>query len=825
MERPAKRPRIGSFLHGGDDDADDELFLDPHQVNAQRDPAVLLEQSRAVATFKLKSRWENVFEKYEKDFTGADDIINFYTDELPEVEVDNGHLRSLADADDAKSVAASESADLDEEERILHGKGVGSGQLALSGPSPLMLRAAYAGYSGCAGRLSGLASLTQAQPRLSTMFSSGLHFPSLSSFGQFKSFSAPVEPIWNAPELPAEAFNNHAIATAVTKRRVAVKALVAAEDDGSDDDDIIMGSASSWMQDKGKRTDQSSPPSRQTTQDSGPAIANVLPREQITDPPHIAAISDAHEVGNQSERKKRGRRLKVPQMNSSAEGAVLATQTEATVIPDSDTELLEPSPVAANDVDQPKDPSGGVPTSESASRPAKSLVRLEVQLLRRRRPDIAPAQAVSRISLLRSFSAGEKGQPIHESSALVLRKRTAGQKKGRASLAPSIPISRTSRRDKSRRHSSPPTRIVQLKTPENSSPAKPHEKDEVVVQSQEQPVSEGPGQKQPAAESATEPAARAEKFSRNAIDDDYHFSDEEESWVPLSRVRKSAKQIKESRSTSRRALVRRVPKTSAFPLSSPSIRAAFPAVKKCSQPTSAKAPEETMVQQPGPAESMPLEVSTADASFAPYIDGPVLDGAEYPKPASPRVNDSPPSPHLDPVLDRLQTQDLAITPSSKRSKEKPAAPPVTLVTPSPRHSKSKATATPSASRPSTSKRSILSLLSDSDEDELSLSLDQISPLVRGVHNQQRVLPIRSRSTAKKSSSKRMSMSSYARVNPKQKTSRLSGGWKSASSTTRFTHRVGDAAEAEDRHRTPGGTMRRCGEDGFKCERDFCFACL
>jgi hypothetical protein len=25
--------------------------------------------------------------------------------------------------------------------------------------------------------------------------------------------------------------------------------------------------------------------------------------------------------------------------------------------------------------------------------------------------------------------------------------------------------------------------------------------------------------------------------------------------------------------------------------------------------------------------------------------------------------------------------------------------------------------------------------------------------------------------------------------------------------------------------TPGGTMRRCGENGFRCDRDFCFGCL
>ncbi|KAK3336388.1 hypothetical protein B0T19DRAFT_409316 [Cercophora scortea] len=31
--------------------------------------------------------------------------------------------------------------------------------------------------------------------------------------------------------------------------------------------------------------------------------------------------------------------------------------------------------------------------------------------------------------------------------------------------------------------------------------------------------------------------------------------------------------------------------------------------------------------------------------------------------------------------------------------------------------------------------------------------------------------------------------------------------------------------AEELARTPGGTMRRCGENGFRCDRDFCFVCL
>ncbi|KAL2134951.1 hypothetical protein VTI74DRAFT_10272 [Chaetomium olivicolor] len=40
--------------------------------------------------------------------------------------------------------------------------------------------------------------------------------------------------------------------------------------------------------------------------------------------------------------------------------------------------------------------------------------------------------------------------------------------------------------------------------------------------------------------------------------------------------------------------------------------------------------------------------------------------------------------------------------------------------------------------------------------------------------------------------------------------------------TPSSRRVRDEAELVQ---TPGGTMRRCGEGGFRCERDFCFSCL
>ncbi|KAH8905981.1 hypothetical protein BR93DRAFT_928571 [Coniochaeta sp. PMI_546] len=812
MERPAKRPRLGSFLHD-DDDADDELFLDPQEVNAQRDPAVLLEQSRAVASFKLKSRWECVFEKYEKDFTGADDIINFYTEELPEVEVDNGHIRSLADADDAKSVAASETADLDEEERILHGKGAASGQLIRSGPTSLLPRAFYG------GRLSGLASLAPAPPRLSTMFSSGFHFPSFSSFGPPKTFSEPLESIWNAPELPAEAFHNHAPVTAVTKRRVAVKALVAAQGDGSDDDDIIMGDTSSWIRDRANKT-APLPRPRLTNPRSSPTVKDLLPGQDTPKPPHTATTtSSSHEVVNQSGRRKPGRPRKLAKVNTSAEKPAKARPSKATVVPDSDTDLSEVSPVVANDVEPLKDLYDDTSSAEISFRPSKSLVRIEVQLPRRRRPDIVPSQPISRISLLASSLAGKTEQPLLDSSALVVREKASVQNRRRTLPHPSNPTQHEIQRHGSRRQTLPATRSVQLRTPANSSPAKPHGEDEMVLESQDQRVSEGSEQ----VRSDTQPAARTEHFSRNAIDKDYHFSDEDESWVSSSRVRKSAEQIQEPASTTRRALAKRVPKTTTLSGSSRSIRASFPAVKKSFRPTNAKAPEETLTQQAGPTETTSEEIPAPITQSTAELEDSAAKAVEHPEPPSPKV-DNPPSPlQSDPTPNRLSTLISPITPSSNRANKKPA-PAAPLVTPSSRHSNSKPTTTASVTLASTSRHSILSLLSDSDEDELSLSLDQISPLGRKAHNQHPILPMKNRSTAQKASVKRMSLSSYARATPKQKRSRLSGGWKSAA-TARVARRVSEGIADQDVHRTPGGTLRRCGEDGFKCERDFCFACL
>ncbi|KAL8653844.1 MAG: hypothetical protein Q9226_003682 [Calogaya cf. arnoldii] len=61
------------------------------------DPDAELHQRRARNDKKLKSRFESIFEKYSKDFSGIGDVIDFEKDEIV---VDNGHLWDMQNEKD-----------------------------------------------------------------------------------------------------------------------------------------------------------------------------------------------------------------------------------------------------------------------------------------------------------------------------------------------------------------------------------------------------------------------------------------------------------------------------------------------------------------------------------------------------------------------------------------------------------------------------------------------------------------------------------------------------------------------------------------------------
>ncbi|KAI0015617.1 hypothetical protein F4780DRAFT_784019 [Xylariomycetidae sp. FL0641] len=105
-----------------------------------------LDKARNKAAARLKSTFESIFEKYEKDFTDVGDEINLHTGE---VTVNNGHLQSI---DKNEQGERGDSPESDEEERILAGKRPPSAagrtrppHSPHSSPTPLSFRASLFG--------------------------------------------------------------------------------------------------------------------------------------------------------------------------------------------------------------------------------------------------------------------------------------------------------------------------------------------------------------------------------------------------------------------------------------------------------------------------------------------------------------------------------------------------------------------------------------------------------------------------------------------------------------------------------------------------------
>ncbi|KAI3324753.1 hypothetical protein HD806DRAFT_534217 [Xylariaceae sp. AK1471] len=197
MEPPSKRLRLDPSSYGSDEEEDqDELSLTPVQFDTIQDPMYQLDKGRAKAATRLKSTFEDIFEKYGKDFDGADDVINFYTDEI---EVDNGHVQSL---ENGKDGLAEDSLSSDEEERIIRGKPGGSGKKSRS---KSLIPANPFKYN----RTPQFQSPWNEPPGLSTYRLSSLAFPSSPyeanppfDFGHSLFGNGLVDPVWQAPELP-----------------------------------------------------------------------------------------------------------------------------------------------------------------------------------------------------------------------------------------------------------------------------------------------------------------------------------------------------------------------------------------------------------------------------------------------------------------------------------------------------------------------------------------------------------------------------------------------------------------------------------------------
>ncbi|XXH05542.1 hypothetical protein Hte_011972 [Hypoxylon texense] len=196
MEPPSKRLKLGQAPYDDDEDDEaniDELSMSPTQFDARQDPLYELDKGRAKAATRLKSAFERIFEKYERDFTGVGDEIDL---ETGEVVIDNGHLKSL---EDEKVRAREGSITSIEEENIVKGKDVGS--VAKSKSTSLTKTTSSTSHpiSSHPGRPDWIST------------ANGVHHP-LSSFGMSPNpygspnpgmfGNGPIDPLWQAPEIP-----------------------------------------------------------------------------------------------------------------------------------------------------------------------------------------------------------------------------------------------------------------------------------------------------------------------------------------------------------------------------------------------------------------------------------------------------------------------------------------------------------------------------------------------------------------------------------------------------------------------------------------------
>ncbi|KJR83059.1 uncharacterized protein SPSK_04013 [Sporothrix schenckii 1099-18] len=224
------------------DDDDDEIAMDPEDYAMKVDPEYRLDRNRAVADHKLKSAFELLFEKYSQDFGDTGDEINFYTDEI---EIDNGHIASLPVEHPSTQ---GDSHDSDEDS-------------SKNGPAdrpPELSAAAKAASSRLVASL------------LPSRFGPGGTVV-MGGNGPAAHGSAPgeVDPTWAAPDLPDAAFGGPEgrftnvpppppprAMYAAPQRSVFTKALPTSYGEG-DDDDLILDSAKPVLESSSSATPRS----------------------------------------------------------------------------------------------------------------------------------------------------------------------------------------------------------------------------------------------------------------------------------------------------------------------------------------------------------------------------------------------------------------------------------------------------------------------------------------------------------------------------------------------------------------------------------------
>lgn len=248
MDRPVKRQRIAPDSPGTDDE--DELECEPNELNKRRDPVYQLEQARARASNRLKSRFEDIFAKYEKDFTGIGDEIDLRTGK---VVVNNGHLQSITSVQEFGEGGEDEreGARCSGNDRPVHGisdeaLGNDSSNAAAQG-DPRLAKGSNPDSPQAAASMGGI-------PRPSSVVNPAhdSFMPPNQPSGLWRMGHAQVvDPAWQTPELPQSAFMGTGFVSQVQQRtigpgqvtQVTRRSLMRPRSQDCDEEDVLLGAS------------------------------------------------------------------------------------------------------------------------------------------------------------------------------------------------------------------------------------------------------------------------------------------------------------------------------------------------------------------------------------------------------------------------------------------------------------------------------------------------------------------------------------------------------------------------------------------------------
>lgn len=920
MEPATKRRKTGGALTDTDED---ELFLEPEELNQRRDPSFLLAKGRAEAAFQLKSRFEDIFAKYEKDFTGIGDEIDL---ETGEVVVDNGHLSSMrsmkdwiveddeeGDGDGVEDGNTDDhqdrNSDEDENEeapRESEAQGHDQALPCVSDENRPDLREGDPRDPWRISELdwpSGFAS--RGLPLLDSLLPTQSHFPIQNqSFPPFvHESSRTADPAWQAPELPPSAFLNMSVsnarhyggATPGVTRTVLKKSLNLPNSPEADIEDDLQTASVNVSERENQREPQTTSVSPLIHRsfpavDSSPHDNNLkdLIQDVISSmpdtPPSIrrsrlpkaqgkpSPLNQEHQIHQIHQRTESRMRLsntpllfesRGPPKKRGRKPKVRATPEETLQTAPGDQ--ADQSPWKESDLESFRDI-----TSQGFTKPAGQTLYVHIEGRKVKSPPkvmegMVSDQNANDIGFVTredlpmelstqyresSLTLVHQGQNMSHTTELEQSRKPDGPKPGgrfkRNVVDPTFVFSdeenllprRSKKKEKLQsKHSepsnlpSPPLLEIDLSqcTATENNIAVDREKVTLAPDEAAQPLSRqrDPIQKRPRgrpkkrsiggsnAEQVTEAttvALEAALETRKSKEPQVVTSDTENNNTKTKQQRRQS--VRSSRN--------------------PDSENESAAMKQNEQPLSSTNLQENLPidadrdmhigQQDSSHVNQETEQSVAEADAGTSNDLEIPTGQ----------SDLPEDQHLAPA---------------SPERVSPAEPQLTHpTTPSRPRAKRVEKHTPSFNT------SVLSLISESDDDEDELSFDHSDYTPSGhhrilVHRPFPEIPTTPRFSASSKSTKkrnsllpsRSQLSSSHRISKPPQTPRSTGSDKAGNASRRRGHRKGHQLARsvvrvarrtdgnEDREssvlQTPGGTKRRCGEDGWKCDRDFCFVCM